>query len=213
MRRRELLLLLAGAMTAAHALRAQQKAMPVIGYLNGTLPAANAELLAAFRKGLSETGWIEGQNLAMEYRWAEFHYERLPALAADLVGRKVDVIAACGGAGEALVAKDATSTIPIVFTTGVDPVEAGLVASLAWPGGNLTGVTNLNAQLWQKRVELIAELVPQARAIGLPASPSNAQIGVLLKADGSALQGRGDRVRQPGAAGRMLRLRRHLLAL
>ena len=174
MKRRELLLLLGSAIASSRTACAQQKAVPVIGYLNATAPDANAALLAAFRQGLSETGYVEGQNLAIEYRWAEFHYDRLPALAADLVGRKVDVIAACGGAGEALAAKNATSTIPIVITTGADPVESGLVASLARPGGNLTGVTNLNVELWQKRVELIAELVPQARVIGLLQNPNNA---------------------------------------
>jgi putative ABC transport system substrate-binding protein len=175
MRRRELLLLLSGAVAAPCALRAQQRAMRVIGYLNGSSLAANAQLLAAFRQGVAETGWVERQNLAIEYRWAEFRYDRLPALAADLVGRKVDVIAACGGASEAFVAKNATSTIPTVVTTGVDPVAAGLVASLARPGGNLTGVTNLNTQLWQKRVELIAELVPGARVIGLLQNPNNSR--------------------------------------
>jgi putative ABC transport system substrate-binding protein len=174
--RRELLLLVGGAVTASRALRAQQKAMPVIGYLNGTTPAANAHLLAAFRQGLSETGYVEGQNVAIEYRWAEFRYDQLPALAADLVGRKVDVIAACGGAGEAYVAKSATSTIPIVVTTGANPVATGLVASLARPGGNLTGFTNLNTELWQKRVELIAELVPRAKVIGFLRNPNNASI-------------------------------------
>ena len=177
MKRRELLLLLGSAIASSRTACAQQKAVPVIGYLNGTAPDANAALLAAFRQGLSETGYVEGQNLAIEYRWAEFHYDRLPALAADLVGRKVDVIAACGGAGEALAAKNATSTIPIVITTGADPVESGLVASLARPGGNLTGLTNLNVELWQKRVELIAELVPQARVIGLLQNPNNAGAG------------------------------------
>jgi ABC transporter substrate binding protein len=107
----------------------------VIGYLNGTSPEPNAPQLAAFRQGLSETGWAEGQNVAIEYRWAEFHYDRLPALAADLVSRKVDVIAACGGNGEALAAQSATSTIPIVFATGADPVGTALVAGLAQPGG------------------------------------------------------------------------------
>jgi ABC-type uncharacterized transport system substrate-binding protein len=175
MNRRELLLLLSGAVAAPRALRAQQRAMRVIGYLNGSSLAANALLLAAFRQGLGETGWVEGQNLAIEYRWAEFRYDRLPALATDLVSHKVDVIAACGGAGEAFVAKNATPTIPVVVTTGVDPVAAGLVASLARPGGNLTGVTNLNTQLWQKRVELIAELVPEARVIGLLHNPNNSR--------------------------------------
>ena len=178
MRRRDFIIFLAGAMTAASALRAQQKKMPVIGYLNGTTPEANALGLAAVLQGLSETGWVEGQNLAIEYRWAEFHYDRLPALAADLVGQKVDVIVAVGGADEAFVAKNATSTIPIVFSTGADPVETGLVASLARPGGNLTGVTTLTQLLWQKRVELIAELVPQTRVIGLLLNPNRAAVQV-----------------------------------
>jgi putative ABC transport system substrate-binding protein len=176
MTRREMMLLLGGAMAAPRAIRAQQKAMPVIGYLNGTSPAANAESLAAFRKGLSETGYDEGQNVAIEYRWAEFHYDRLPLLAGDLVSRKVDLIAACGGAGEALAAQSATSTIPTVFTVGADPVETGLVASLARPGGNLTGVAILNVELAQKRVEMISELVPQARVIGYLINANNSAI-------------------------------------
>jgi len=165
--------------------------MPAIGYLNGTSPAANAESLVAFRKGLSETGRVEGQNLAMEYRWAEFHYERLPGLAADLVDREVDVIAACGGAGEALAAKGATSMIPIVFTVGADPVETGLVASLARPGGNLTGVAILNVELVQKRVELISELVPQARVIGYLINPNNSAIEPNIASAREAVRVRG----------------------
>ena len=191
MTRRELLLLLCGAITSARAAPAQQKAMKVIGYLNGTSPDANAALLAAFRQGLNETGYVEGQNLVFEYRWAEFHYDRLPALAADLVGRKVDVLAACGGAGEAFVARSATSTIPIVVTTGADPVATGLVASLARPGGNLTGFTNLNTELWQKRVELISELVPRARAIGLLQNPNNAGAGAIVASTQQAASAKG----------------------
>ena len=190
MNRRELLLLVAGAITAGHGLRAQQKAMPVIGYLSGGTPAANLSL-AAFLHGLGEAGWVEGHNVAIEYRWAEFRYDRLPSLAADLVDHKVDVIAAYGGADEAFAAKNATSIIPIVFVTGVDPVETGLVASLARPGGNLTGVTNLNTQLWQKRVELIAELVPQAKAIGLLLNPNNAQTGRIIGSTQQAANAKG----------------------
>ena len=149
--------------------------MPVIGFLGGTSPDAPSVVpsLAAFRQGLSETGYVEGQNLAIEYRWAEGRYDRLPALAADLVGRKVDVIATDGGTPSALAAKSATSTIPIVFTGVSDPVGAGLVASLARPGGNLTGFSNLTAELIPKRLELLSELVPQARVIALLVNPTN----------------------------------------
>jgi putative tryptophan/tyrosine transport system substrate-binding protein len=134
MRRRELLLL-GGMLTAAGALRAQQKAMPVIGFLNIASPGPSAPLVTAFHQGLSETGYVEGQNVAIEYRWAEGRQDRLPALAADLVGHKVDVIATSGGESSALAAKNATSTIPIVFLGGAgDPVGNGLVASFARPG-------------------------------------------------------------------------------
>jgi putative ABC transport system substrate-binding protein len=195
MRRRDFIILLAGPIGGwPSAVRAQQKAMPVIGYLNGSTPEANAVLLAAFRQGLSETGWVEGQNLKIEYRWAGFHYDRLPGLAADLVDRGVDVIAACGGADEAFTAKDATSAIPIVFMTGADPVDTGLVASLARPGGNLTGVTNLNQLLWQKRVELISELVPQTKVIGLLLNPNRAQVGRVIDSAQQAADAKGLRL-------------------
>jgi putative ABC transport system substrate-binding protein len=146
MRRRELLFLLAGATTTPRALCAQQKAMPILGFLGSDAPAPFAPFLAAFRQGLSDTGYVEGQNLAIEFRWAEGHYDRLPAFAADLVDRKVNVIAALGGTPAILAAKSATSTIPIVFSSG-NPVEHGLVASLARPGGNLTGVSLLTTEL------------------------------------------------------------------
>ena len=171
--RRELLILLGGAVMAPRGLRAQQKAMPVIGYLGAGSPGPNAPLVAAFHQGLSETGWVEGQNLAIEYRWAEGRYDRLPALAADLVGRQVDVIAA-SDVPAARAAKSATSTIPIVFAVGTDPVGDGLVASLARPGGNLTGVTFIMTELLPKRLELLSELVPQAEVIALLVNPNNA---------------------------------------
>src|SRR5216683_3310594 len=161
MRRRELMLLLGGMMTTARALCAQQKAMPVIGYLGNISPGVSAPSLAGFRQGLSETGYVEGQNVAIEYRWAEGRYDRLPAFAADLVDRKVEVIVAGGGVPSALAAKNATSTIPIVFIVG-DPVASGLVASLARPGGNLTGVGVMMTELMPKRLALLSELVPQA---------------------------------------------------
>ena len=170
--RRDLLILGGTAIAWPLAAHAEQKAISAIGYLNGTTGVANEAFVTAFRRGLAETGYVEGQNLTIEYRWAEFHYDRLPGLAADLVSRNVELIAACGGAGEAEAAKGATTSTPIVFTTGSDPVASGLVASLARPGGNLTGITNLNVQLWQKRVELISELVPQARRIGLLGNPN-----------------------------------------
>jgi putative ABC transport system substrate-binding protein len=179
MNRRELLLLLGGAMGAARGLRAQQKAMPVIGFL-GTA-SANAPLLAAFRQGLSEAGYVVGQNVAIEYRWAEGYYDRLPALAAELVGRKVDVIATTGGSVSALAAKSATATIPIVFAGVSDPVGDGLVASLARPGSNLTGFSLLNAELTPKRLELLSELVPQARVIALLVNPNNPQTEGVIR--------------------------------
>jgi len=169
--RRELLLVAAGVLLTPRMLRAQQRAMPVIGWLSGTSAGASEPYLAAFRQGLSEAGWVEGQNVIREYRWAEGHYDRLPALAADLVGRKVDLIVA-GGTTAVLAAKSATSTIPIVFNAA-DPVEFGLVASLARPGGNLTGVSMMNAELMAKRVELLSELVPHARVIALLVNPDN----------------------------------------
>jgi len=167
MKRREFLLLL-GAIMAGRPLHAQQKAMPVIGFLGSASPS---HILAAFHQGLGETGYVDGQNLAFEYRWAEGRYDRLPALAADLVLRKVDLIAA-DGIPAALAAKTATSTIPIVFAVG-DPVDLGLVASLARPGGNLTGVSTMAPELSPKRLELLSELVPQVGVIALLVNPNN----------------------------------------
>ncbi len=171
MRRRELMLLL-GMMTAAGVSRAQQKAMPVVGFLSLASPGPFAPNLAAFRQGLGETGYVEGQTVIIEYRWAEGGHDRLPALAADLVGRRVDVIATSGGTAPAQAAKNATSTIPIVFTGG-DPVATGLVASLARPGGNLTGMTFMGGELMPKQLELLSELVPQARAIAMLVNPND----------------------------------------
>lgn len=147
--------------------------MPVIGALNVGWPVSNSSTSAAFRQGLSEAGYVEGQNVAFEYRWAEGHYDRLHALAAELVSRKVDVIVA-GGVGPAARAREATSTIPIVFIGGADPVAEGLVASLSRPGGNVTGINFLGSDLMSKRLELLAELVPQAISIGLLINPNNA---------------------------------------
>jgi putative ABC transport system substrate-binding protein len=172
MRRRDFVILLAGAMGGRpFAVRAQQKAMPVIGFLGST--SRSAPLVAAFLEGLAETGYVEGQNAAIEYRWAEGRYDRLPALAAELVKRGVDVIVTQGGIPPTRAAKSATSTIPIVFAVGTDPVEDGLVASLARPGGNLTGVTFMMTELNSKRLELLSELVPQARVITLLVNPNN----------------------------------------
>lgn len=174
MRRRELITLLGSATVAwSFPVRAQQQTMPVIGFLTGASPGSYAPNLAAFRQGLSETGYVEGQNVAIEYRWAEGSYDRLPALAADLVARKVDVIVASGGITPAQAAKSATSTIPIVFSVGIDPVAGGLVASLARPGGNLTGFSVFVMKLMPKRLELLSELVPEAKVIAFLANPSN----------------------------------------
>jgi ABC-type uncharacterized transport system substrate-binding protein len=152
-------------------LRAQQRAMPVIGFLGGEGAAALATRLAAFRRGLSETGYVEGQNVAIEYRWAEGRFDRLPALAADLVAQKVDAIVTQGGNVAALAAKNATSAIPIVFLAGQDPVGTGLVATFNRPGGNLTGISLLTTKLYAKRAELISEVAPEARVLALLVNP------------------------------------------
>jgi putative tryptophan/tyrosine transport system substrate-binding protein len=171
MRRRELMLLLGGAMTAAPAVRAQQKAMPVVGSLYNNITETAGPAVVGFRQGLSEIGYIEGQNVAIEYRWSEGRVDRLPALAADLVGRRVDLILAAGDAA-AFSAKSATAMIPIVFTFAGDPVESGLVASFARPGGNLTGVAIMFAELIPKRLQLLSELVPQAKIFALLVNPN-----------------------------------------
>ncbi len=174
MRRRELMFLLGGAAAALPlAGRAQQKAMPVIAFLGITSPGSFEPYVAGFRQGLGDTGYVEGQNVTIEYRWVDDRYDRLPTLAADLVARNVDVILTIGGNLSALAAKNATSMIPIVFATGADPVVAGLVASLGRPGGNLTGVTFLTAELTSKRLELLSELVPQAGVIAVLVNPNN----------------------------------------
>jgi putative ABC transport system substrate-binding protein len=182
MKRRDLLLLFGGgAMTVPRILRAQQKAMPVIGWLASGSSGPYAPFVAAFRQGLSETGYVEGQNVVIEYRWAEGQYDRLPALAADLVSIKVAVIATSGSTPSARAAQNATSTIPIVFSVGGDPVELGLVASLARPGGNLTGFTILAVDLMPKQLELLSELVPEARVIALMVNPNNAPTGLMMR--------------------------------
>jgi putative ABC transport system substrate-binding protein len=168
------MILLGGTAVAAPlAARAQQKAMPAVGFLASFSPGQFAFVPAAFLRGLSDAGYVVDQNLAIEYRWAEGNYDRLPGLAADLVSRKVDVIVTFGGTPAALAAKGATPTIPIVFSGVGDPVGVGLVASLARPGGNVTGFSNLLSELTPKVIELLSDLVPQARVIALLINPNN----------------------------------------
>jgi putative ABC transport system substrate-binding protein len=183
MRRREFVRLLGGVAVWPLAARAQQPAMPVIGLLGAADPddAEVARNLAAFRRGLAENGYVEGQNVWIEYRWAEGRYERLPALAAELVARNVNVIVNEGGAPSLLAAKNATSKIPIVFHTGNDPVAEGLVASLARPGGNLTGVSLLQVEISPKLLQFASELVPKARVIALLVNPNSANAAPILR--------------------------------
>jgi putative tryptophan/tyrosine transport system substrate-binding protein len=174
MQRRDFIALLSGVFSWPFLAHAQQKAMRVIGLLGVGPPPLPSSLMAAFRQGLSETGYIEGQNVAIEYRFAEGRYDRLPALAADLVGRQVDLIFTSGGLPSALAARNATSTIPIVFGSGDDPVAGGLVASLARPGGNVTGFSILLTELTPKRFQLLSELVPQVDVFAVLVNQNNA---------------------------------------
>ena len=181
MRRREFITLLGGAASAwPLAARAQQPAMPVVGFVNPASPGGSYPPLPAFLKGLGETGFVEGRNVAIEYRWAEGHYERLPALIGDLVQHKVSVIAATGTPA-AVAAKTATATIPIVFEMGSDPVELGFVASLSQPGGNMTGVTNFTVELGSKQLGLLHELVPRTTTIAALFNPNFAGTEKLLR--------------------------------
>ena len=175
MRRRAFIMLLGGAAAAwPLATRAQQAPMPVIGFLNSASPAEWARFLTAFPRGLRETGFVEGLNVAIEFRWAEGQYDRLPTLATELVNRGIAVLVATGGSTSALAAKAATTTIPIVFSTGGDPVKEGLAASLDQPGGNSTGVSLLTNVLMAKRLEILREVVPNASTIGVLLNPGGA---------------------------------------
>jgi len=171
MRRREFITLLGGAVASPLAARAQQPALPVIGFMSGRSPEDSTHLVAAFRQGLAENGFVEGQTVAIEFRWADGDYDRLPALAADLVSRKVAVLVGVGGDVSAVVATKATRTIPVVFGMGGDPVKAGLVASFNRPGGNVTGYTVLTSEMESKRLGLMRELVPGVSLIGILVNP------------------------------------------
>src|SRR5499427_10738712 len=173
MRRREFIAL-AGCIAAAWPLaaRAQQSALPVIGFLNSASPQPFANYVSGFRVGLKQTGYIDGQNVTIEFRWAEGHYDRLPEMAADLVRRNVAVLVSTGGPPSVTAAKAATATIPIVFTTGIDPIRAGIVSSLSRPGGNITGVYLFTSQIESKRLGLLRALVPGVQLIAVLLNPN-----------------------------------------
>jgi ABC-type uncharacterized transport system substrate-binding protein len=181
MRRRDFITLLGGAAAWSLAARAQQQKMPVIGFLHQGSPDAFVSELDAFHQGLKQAGFAEGQNVAIEYRWAEGQYDRLPDLARDLVRHQVAVIAAVGTSAPALAAKSATSVIPVVFQTGGDPVQDGLVSRMNRPGGNVTGVSRLSVALEPKQLEMLHEVVPKASMIGLLVNPLNPRTQLLVQ--------------------------------
>ena len=189
MKRRAFISLLGSAVAWPLTARAQQQAMPVIGFLSAALPQSYAHIVTAFQQGLKETGYVDGQNIAIQYRWAENEMDRLPALAAELVNRRVTVIAA-SSTPAAFAAKTMTKTIPIVFEMGFDPVEVGLVASLNRPGGNLTGVTNSGVEVAPKQLELLHELAPKATSIALLVNPINHALTERLVRDAQAAAGK-----------------------
>jgi putative ABC transport system substrate-binding protein len=181
MKRREFITLLGGAAVTWPLPARAQQAMPLIGFLSSRSPGESAGVVAAFRQGLTETGFVEGQNLTIAFRWAEGRYDRLPALAAELVSLRVAVLYAAGGPPAALAAKAATSVIPIVFSAASDPVGLGLVASLSRPGGNVTGMSLFASDLWAKNVELLKELAPTANVMAYLVNPSTPNVAAYLK--------------------------------
>lgn len=196
MRRREFITLLGGAAAAwPRAARAQQAATPVIGFLSGASATTFGRFADAFRAGLSDAGYVEGRNVVVEYRWADEHYEQLPAMAKELVGRQVAAIVATGGDPSWRAAKAATDSIPIVFTTGSDPVASGLVASLSRPGGNATGARVFVGMLLPKQIELLGELVPSARVIGLLVNPRNSNVQEAIAVAELAAQALGRQIK------------------
>lgn len=191
MRRREFISALGSLVAWPLSVRAQQPAMPMVGYLNSTSPAAAAQFVAAFQAGLGATGYADGRNVRIEFRWAAGQYDLLPELASDLVRRKVDVIATSGGDRSAVAAKSTTQTIPIISVIGGDPVADGLVTSLARPGGNLTGVSFLTTELMPKRLDLLAELVPGAKLVALLLNPSSPNVESVTRSMQAAAQTKG----------------------
>jgi putative ABC transport system substrate-binding protein len=174
MRRRDFIKVVIGSAAASPlAAQAQQPAMPIVGFLSNASPGVYETRLSAFRQGLKEAGYVEGQNLAIEYRWAEGHNDRLPTLATELVRRGLTVLVAGGGTPTAVAAKGATTTVPVVFAVAVDPVKSGLVASMIRPGGNLTGITNLGVEIGPKRLEILREILPTASTMAVLINPAN----------------------------------------